>query len=104
MRTTSMGSGFKIYWTDHALNELADTYEYLEKHFTKREMKKLSVEIDKTLKLISKKPDLFPLSDSKKIRRVVIKKFNTMYYRENEGRIEILSFFSNRQNPKKIKL
>ena len=42
-----MESGYKILWTDHALEELAKTFEYLETHFTNKEIKKLSVEIDK---------------------------------------------------------
>ena len=99
-----MENGYRILWTDHALSELVKTYEYLEIHFTKRELTKLSIEIDRTLQLISKNPSLFPLSESHGIRRVVIKKFNTMYYRENESYVEILSFFSNRQNPDKRKL
>lgn len=100
-----MESGYKILWTDHALDELKDTYEYLQIHFTERELRKLSVEIDRTLKLISQNPSLFPLSkESKGTRRAVIKKFNTLYYRENKGCIEILSFFSNRQNPDKRKI
>lgn len=96
-----MESGYKILWTDHALKELVETYDYLETHFTEREMRKLSTEIDKTLKLISRNPSLFPLSEFKEVRRVVIMKFNTMYYREKENTVEILSFFSNRQNPDK---
>jgi len=99
-----MESGYKILWTDYALKELANTYEYLEVNFTTRELKKLSTEIDATLKLISRNPKLFPISKSKGIRRVVIKKFNTMYYREKENAIEILSFFSNRQNPENNKI
>lgn len=99
-----MESGYKIFWTDHALNELAETYHYLETHFSDREMRKLSVEIDKMLKLISLNPRLFPLSEFKGVRRIVIKNFNTMYYREKENTIEILSFFSNRQNPDKRKI
>lgn len=99
-----MESGFKILWTEHALIELADTYEYLEVRFTERELKKLSAEIEKTLELISINPKLFPLSESRGVRRVIIKKFNTMYYRENKGYVEILSFFSNRQNPNKRRI
>lgn len=99
-----MENGYKILWTDHALNELANTYEYLEAHFTEKELKKLSTEIHKTLALLAKTPKLFPLSESKGIRKVVIKKFNTMYYREKQQYVEILSFFSNRQSSKKVKL
>ena len=98
-----MKSGYKILWTEHALNELSDTYEYLELHFTERELKKLSSELDRTLQLISQNPYLFPLSELKGVRRIVIKKYNTIYYLEKENCIEILSFFSNRQNPNKRK-
>lgn len=96
-----MENGYNISWTDHALSELADTYEYLELNFTEKELKKLSLEIDQVLNLISKNPKLFPFSESLKVRKVVIKKFNTMYYRVNKNQIEIISFFSNRQNPDK---
>lgn len=47
--------------------------------------------------------DAFLLSDFIGIRKVVIKKFNTLYYRQKEDRIEIISFFSNRQNPGNLK-
>ena len=40
----------------------------------------------------------------KDVRRAVVLKLNTLYYRVNENNVEILSFFSNRQNPKKRKL
>ena len=31
-----MANGFKILWTDNALEELKATYEYLESNFTKK--------------------------------------------------------------------
>lgn len=96
-----MESGYNILWTDHALEELAKTYEYLELYFSEREMHRLSVELEKVLMLISRNPKLFPKSEFKEVRRAVIKKFNILYYRENDNRIEIISFFSNRQDPDK---
>ena len=99
-----MESGYNILWTDHALKELALTFEYLEINFTEKELRKLSFVIQKTLKLISINPRLFPLSKSQGVRRVIILKFNTMLYRNENDVIEILSFFSNRQDPLKMKL
>ena len=64
-----MESGFKIQWTDYALKELADTYEYLELNFSQKELNKLSVEIERVLRLISKNPKLFPKSEPNNIRR-----------------------------------
>ncbi len=100
-----MENGYKIFWTDNALEELEATYVYLETNFTYTELNFLSKEIEKITCLISKNPKLFPASEFKNgIRKVVVVKFNTMYYRVKNDTIEILSFFSNRQSPTKIKL
>lgn len=96
-----MKSGYKILWTDHALDELEKTIEYLEKYFSEKELKRLAQKVESITALISQNPKLFPKSDKKGVYRVTILKFNTMYYRLQGDNIEILSFFSNRQNPKK---
>lgn len=75
-----MRSGYRIFWTD--LRQL-----------------------DHIIELISKNPELFPESTHKKgIRKAVVAKFNSLYYRINDNSVEILSFFSNRQDPDKIKV
>ena len=100
-----MTSGYRIDWTDHALMELAETFEYLEKNWTEREMRNLSNEIERTLSLISKNPELFQKSKiNNGVRRAVIMKYNSLYYRKNNDAIEILSFFSNRKDPKELEL
>jgi len=100
-----MTNGYKILWTDFALSELEKTIEYLEENWTERELKNLAEKIEETLTLISHNPNLFQASDIKKeIRRVVVAMHNTMYYRVKNNTIEIISFFSNRQSPKKRKL
>lgn len=85
-------------------NELAKTIEYLEENFTDKEIKKLALKIENTTELISQSPNIFPKSEFKNVYKVVILKFNTLYYRINQDNIEILSFFSNRQNPTKRKI
>lgn len=99
-----MKSGYKILWTDHALGELEKTIEYLEKNFPRSQLEKLSQKIESIVNLISQNPQLFSKSDKKGVYRVTILKFNTMYYRVQGDNIEILSFFSNRQDPKKMKV
>ena len=99
-----MKNGYKILWTDHALDELKKTIEYLQINFSEKELKRLSQKIESMTELISQNPKLFPVSDKKEVHQVTILKFNTMYYRLQDDIIEILSFFSNRQNPKKLKI
>ncbi|AWA30988.1 hypothetical protein HYN48_13360 [Flavobacterium magnum] len=100
-----MTNGYKILWTDFALGELEKTIEYLQENWTDRELRNLAWAIEETLNLLSHNPNLFQASEIKKeIRRVIVANHNTLYYRVNDNTIEILSFFSNRQSPKKRKL
>lgn len=99
-----MKDGYKIKWTPHALSELRNTIEYLEQNFTQREIIKLAQKLESIIKLIARHPNLFPRSGKANIHRAVILKYNSLYYRVKNEHIEILSFFSNRQNPAKRKL
>lgn len=100
-----MKSGFKIFWTDHALYELKETIEYLENKWTERELRIFSAKLDHTIELISKSPEMFPISLSRKrVHKAVVEKHNTLYYRVNNETIEIISLFSNRKNPNKKKI
>lgn len=100
-----MKNGYKILWTDNALNELEKTIEYLETNWTEKELRNLAINLERTLNLISQNPFIFQASDAKKeVRRAVVLSLNTLYYRVYKNNVEIVSFFSNRQNPKKRKL
>lgn len=102
-----MKSGYRVIWTDHALEELRKTFQYLQSNFSDKEISRLAKEIEAVLGYISTHPRLYPESSRKKgVRRAVVAKLNTLYYRVHikKKQIEILSFFSNRQNPKKLKL
>jgi len=100
-----MRSGFKIVWTDHALSELIETIDYLETNWTERELRNFSAKLDHTIELISKTPELFPSSTEKSgIRKAVVEKYNNLYYRVNNDNVEIISLFSNLQNPKKKRI
>ena len=100
-----MKNGYKILWTAFALKELEKTIEYLEENWTEKELRTLAESIEEKLALISQNPNLFQASDNKKnIRRVVIQTYKTLYYRFENEQIEIISFFSNRQNPKRRNL
>ncbi len=100
-----MQNGYKILWTDHALEELKNTILYIEEHWTEKEVRNLIVSLEHTLALLASNPNIFPVSEKKKIiRRAVVLKHNSLYFRLKNKNVEILSFFSHRQNPKKRKL
>lgn len=99
-----MKDTYKIIWSDEALNNLRDIIDYLEIRWSKKELKKFSKLLDKKLESIKIRPQLYPQSNkSKGLRRCVLSKQTTIYYRLNEFEIRIISLFDNRQHPNKIK-
>mgnify|MGYP003474924370 CR=1 FL=1 len=93
----------RVLWTDHALDELEQTFKYLEHNFSDKEIQRLANKIESTLRLISKNPLLYPPSNSiEHVRRALVTPHNTLYYRLAQNNIEILSFFSNRRDPDEL--
>jgi plasmid stabilization system protein ParE len=100
-----MESGYKIVWTENALAELKETINHIEQNWNERVIRKFATKLEDTLLLISGNPEMYPVSvRNKNIRRAVIMKLNTLYYRKKNDTIEILSFFSNRQNPENLNI
>lgn len=96
-----MEKRYEILWTDLALDELSETVKYLERKFSQKEIDNLGNEIERITSIISQNPTIFPYSHKLQTRKAVILKFNNLYYRIMNETVEIISFFSNRQNPKK---
>ncbi|MGB4775265.1 MAG: type II toxin-antitoxin system RelE/ParE family toxin [Daejeonella sp.] len=75
-----MKNGYKILWTNFALEELEKTINYLEEHWTEKELRNFTSKLEETLRFLSQNPSLFQVSDIKKdIRRAIILSYNTLY-------------------------
>ncbi|MBK8356645.1 MAG: type II toxin-antitoxin system RelE/ParE family toxin [Saprospiraceae bacterium] len=98
-----MKIGYRIYWTNNALAELAATITYLKENFSDKELRKLAFKIESTIQLISINPNVFPKSEIKDIYRVVIFKYNTMYYRNffRIDKTQLVRKFDERYSPDK---
>ena len=100
-----MTNGYDILWTDFALKELENTLDYLKAYWTQTDIINFIIKLEDTLLLLSQNPKLFPESKVKKnVRRVIVAKHNTLYYRIKKDAVEIISLFSHRQSKKKRRL
>ena len=98
-----MKSTYKIIWTDESLDGLKSIIEYLEERWTKREIKKFAKLVEKQISLIQNNPKLFPLSSrSNQVRRSVLSKQTTIYYKIVDNNVYIVSLFDNRRNPNSL--
>lgn len=95
---------YKIHYTDRASKDQQDLYEYLLEEWGMQTVKKLDAKIEKSLRLIAQRPEMYPASQQTSIRRCVISKQTSLYYRVKKYNIELLTFFDTRQDPKKQNL
>jgi plasmid stabilization system protein ParE len=98
-----MRNTYKIIWTSRALSDLKNVIVYLEENWTSREIQKFALLLDLQLNRLKTYPNLFPESHRfKNIRKSVLTRQISIYYRVGNKEIQIVSLFDNRQNPKKL--
>ena len=99
-----MESGYRIEWSEEATRNLDGIIDYLKREWTDKEIIKFVSKLDKAINLISTNPNLFRLTNKRKnIRRCVLMKQVSIYFRHTEDSVYIISIFDTRQNPAKLK-
>lgn len=100
-----MTNGYKVIWSKEAYNNLEAIINYFEAIWTEQELRKFVVKLEKRINLIAQRPQIFPLSHHQSnIRRSVLSKQTTIYYKIRQRKIEIVSLFDTRQDPDRLSL
>ena len=95
----------KVIWSKQALNDLESLADYLFSHWGEDTGDKYLLRINELVIKISTNPKMYPESKIRRgVRRCVISKHNTLYYRVLPHHIEVITVFDNRQNSDKRKL
>jgi len=93
----------KIIWSPLAENDFGNILEYLNEKWGEKVAYQFIEITSNVLLQISIKPKLFPLINKRlKIRKCVLTKHNSIYYREIVTQIEILRIYDTRQDPDKL--
>lgn len=94
----------EIKLSKRAVRKLDSLLVYLEEEWSTNAKLEFVLKLDKSLKQIQKLPDSFP--ESEKIiglRKCVLTKQTTLFYKYSETTIDVITIFDNRQNPKTLK-
>ncbi len=92
-----------VKWSSLADDDFAKLLEYLENKWNKKVCLKFITKLDYCINLIHKNPNQFPFFNSElQIRKCVVTKQNTLYYRVSNTRIDILRLYDTRQNPETL--
>ena len=93
----------KVIFSKRSKVQLDALLDYLEIKFSILVKEKFIISLDKVILIIHNNPDTFGKSEvNHKVRKCVISKQTTLYYRYNADEIRLLSFFDTRQNPNKV--
>ncbi len=94
----------KVFWTPESVETFEQIIENLNIYWSQKEINKFIEQTEFTINLIKKNPFLYKSSSQNKlIRKGFVNKLVSMFYKvnPNNNEIEIITFWNNRQNPKK---
>ena len=94
----------QIIWSPLSEKDFLSILEYLQNSWNYRIARKFLEITNKLITQIALNPKQFPIIQKRnKIRKCVITKYNSIYYRERKNFIDILRIYDNRQDPRKLK-
>ncbi len=92
-----------IIWSPQAEKDLDKILNYLANEWENSVSVKFLNLVDHIVKQISINPKQFPLiHKSLNVRKCVLTKHNTLYYRNKRAVIEVVRIYDNRQDPEKL--
>ncbi|MEP7237665.1 MAG: type II toxin-antitoxin system RelE/ParE family toxin [Ferruginibacter sp.] len=92
---------YQIIWLPKAEARFQEIIEYLEYKWNNRVIEKFIEQTEKVLTQIKQRPTIFRRSAKMNIHEALVTKHNLLIYRINGSKIELLTFFDTRQDPKK---
>lgn len=93
----------KVVISKTAEKKLDILFNYLIQEWSFTVKKEFVEKLDTSINIIKNQPEIFPESKKGKgLRKCVITKQTTLYYRYNSERINIVTIFDTRQNPNNL--
>jgi plasmid stabilization system protein ParE len=91
----------KVIWSPRASNDYLSVLEYLQKEWGDTVVQSFVKRVNDILNVIAMNPQIFIASLKRRdIRRCIVTRHISLYYRQNNEIIELLAFIDNRSDPK----
>jgi hypothetical protein len=101
----NMVSDMEVFWSAQAKITYFRILDYLNEHWSKKEIIQFSRKTDIIIQAIRRNPEIYPVTfKHKEIRKAIVDKNNSFYYKADklQNRIYLLTFYDNRQDPEKL--
>lgn len=94
----------EVIWTKIAITTYKEILENLKKRWTKKEMKAFIKATNDVLYLIKNETVVFSYANKKlDVRKIVLHKNVSLFYKQGNNEIYLITFFNNKMNPKRLK-
>lgn len=94
----------KIVLSKRAASKLNGILFYLEKEWSAKVKNEFIDKFEHSINIIKEKPNIFPSSIKyPKIRRCVVTKQISVFYKFDNSKVYIITLFDNRQDPNKLR-
>ena len=94
----------KVVLSKTTEKKLDSLFSYLVEKWSVNVKNEFIEKLDYSIGLIKNQPEMFPESkQGKKLRKCVVTKQTTLFYRFTSKQINVVTIFDTRQNPKKLK-
>lgn len=91
-----------IIWNRRANNNFNSIIKYLQNKWGDKVTQNFVIRTYQIIELLAQNPEMGSVEHfEKQIRGIVITKHNTLFYRIEEEKLILLTFFDNRQHPEK---
>lgn len=97
-------NAYPIVWSPRAAAEFIEILEVIELNFGAEIAADCVLLVESITEKIALFPEMFPAFGPPNIRKAVVHKHLTLFYRFHRGQIDILKVWDNRQNPDELKL
>jgi plasmid stabilization system protein ParE len=94
----------QVVWSDEAIADYHQNIDYLVKEWSEQVALEFMEDVAIVIELIKSHPELYPLTDYRDIRKAVIRKQITLFFRVKNKAIHLIRFWNNYQNPEGMKL
>jgi plasmid stabilization system protein ParE len=89
-----------VLYTEHSKETLTTVYEFIEERFGKKSADQFLIKTEKTIELIAEFPFMFKATSiDVNVRKCVISKQTSLFYRVTETEVHLLFFWDIRQDP-----
>lgn len=94
----------EVIWSNDAISDYYQNIDYLLKEWSEKIAAEFIEDVDVTIELIKIHPELYTLTNHLEVRKAVIRKQVTLYYKVSDQNIFLLRFWNTYQNPKDLNL